>query len=74
MPTKNKLKNLDSVKESEQTEQSEPVKLPASYVLWLTWRSKFLDALCINDETLYERWKEFEAKEVDSYNKIMLEL
>jgi len=40
-------------------EEKENVKLPIAYLLWLTWRSKFLDELC-KDIDILHKWKEFE--------------
>lgn len=43
------------------TEPEQPsTRLPMAYVLWLTWRSKFVDQLCSKDHDLLHQWKAFE--------------
>lgn len=45
--------------------------LPTSYVLWLTWRSQFLDILAekYKDLDINDRFKEFEAESIDKLER-----
>jgi hypothetical protein len=40
-------------------------ELPISYVLWLTFRSQFIDELAKTDVSIYEKWKEYENLQLD---------
>lgn len=45
--------------------------LPTSYVLWLTWRSQFLDILAQQhkDLDINDRFKEFEAASIEQLER-----
>jgi len=45
-------------------EQAETKKLPLSYVMYLTMRSRFIDALALNDTEVLNKWKEYENLEI----------
>ena len=46
-------------------ESKETTKMPIAYMLWLTFRSEFIDEIAIKDSTILERWKEFENKKIE---------
>lgn len=42
-----------------------PTTLPMSYVLWLTIRSRFIDELGKTDQTILDKWKEYENLQLE---------
>jgi len=49
----------------ENLEQPQNTILPLSYVMYLTIRSKFIDAMAEKDPELLNKWKEFENLQME---------
>jgi hypothetical protein len=57
----------------ENLHQPQNTILPLSYVMYLTIRSKFIDALAQTDVEILHKWKEFENKEMEAMEQELLQ-
>lgn len=58
---------------TEQNElQIQPVidKIPKSYVLWLTWRSQFIDDMAQHDDYILDKWKDYENQRIQELENL----
>lgn len=63
--TGNKPTTIPNQETIEDLENLPKTKLPIAYVMWLTIRSKFVDALIEGKVIDESNWKEFEQTEIE---------
>lgn len=56
---------LSEAIQDENKPETQLTKVPTSYVLWLTFRSQFVDEMAKTDPTILERWKEYENNKLE---------
>lgn len=55
------IQNMEAASQQE----APTTKLPMSYVMWLTIRSKFIDEYAKTHPEILNLWKEYETQEID---------
>jgi hypothetical protein len=55
--------------EKQNQNPKELTQLPVSYVLWLTMRSRFIDAYAKTNPEILNYWSEFEAEQMSIIEK-----